>query len=640
VRMADRLSAGLRVSRARESDPATAARPPAPPSWAVAVAVALALFLVGQSAYRAVTQSITHDEACTYNWFIARPANLFNYDPNNHVLFTYLAMASVAALGPSELSLRLPTVVAAAAFAVAVLLLLCRTLPSPAWFLLTTMLTFFNPLVLDYLTAARGYGLALALLLAAIVVGTQVGSGSSAQPRLRRRLLLIAVLLALCVAASLAFSFAVAAVAITVIALASNVYRNAGLEGATAARALTAGFALPAVAIATLFYLPFATKVWASHHFARSPALLAAAQRLGLGVTPPMALSPLPVLTPATVLAISGAIVLLLATTCWGAVAAWGRISQAGNRSVRALGVVVALTLTISAAVTYRKEVVRFISGFSRSYLYTGTTDLWDAATTMLAANLTRDRTSSQETLVPPVAAGAVTRTTLAVAALMALVAVSAPLCHWWRRVLSGGSSSRPPLAVAGLLVSTALVATAQLHAAAHLVLGVNLPPPRAAVFLPPLVTLSAAFVLRSSRRRRRAWSFAAGACAVVLLARYVQQYDPRVFWGNLADAGSRTVFERMQAVVADRRPDSVRVGGSWLYEPSMNFYRQARGAAWMQPYRREAAQRPEELEFLIYHVAQSAPVLTPGFEEIYRDPAGGAALARRVPAPSGWRAP
>ena len=48
----------------------------------------VALSRLGLCAYRAATQSITHDEAFTYLQFVSGPwSNLFsNYDANNHVL--------------------------------------------------------------------------------------------------------------------------------------------------------------------------------------------------------------------------------------------------------------------------------------------------------------------------------------------------------------------------------------------------------------------------------------------------------------------------------------------------------------------------------------------------------------------------
>ena len=61
--------------------------------------------------YRAATQSVTIDEAFTYNAFLAGPVDdLFTkYDANHHILNSLLAKLSISLLGLSELTLRLPS---------------------------------------------------------------------------------------------------------------------------------------------------------------------------------------------------------------------------------------------------------------------------------------------------------------------------------------------------------------------------------------------------------------------------------------------------------------------------------------------------------------------------------------------------
>ena len=129
-----------------------------------------ALLLVGLSAvalvvYRAAAFPVTHDEAFTYNAFLAGPwSDVLRGHSNNHALFTWLAKASVTTFGPSAFAVRLPTVLAAAAYVAAAASIAARRFAGVAGPVVMALLTF-NPLVLDYLTAARGYGLALALLL-------------------------------------------------------------------------------------------------------------------------------------------------------------------------------------------------------------------------------------------------------------------------------------------------------------------------------------------------------------------------------------------------------------------------------------------------------------------------------------------
>jgi hypothetical protein len=130
---------------------------------AAAKAFLVALWLV--CGYRAATQSITHDEALTYANYLVLPfSQLFNYyDANHHFLNTVLMHFSTSVFGFSEWSMRLPALAGAALYFAGVYRLVChlfgeRWLQLPAVALLT-----LNPLVLDFLVAARGYSLALGL---------------------------------------------------------------------------------------------------------------------------------------------------------------------------------------------------------------------------------------------------------------------------------------------------------------------------------------------------------------------------------------------------------------------------------------------------------------------------------------------
>ncbi len=119
--------------------------------------------------YRAVHQSITFDESWEYTDFVAGPwARVWSGHPTNHVLFTMFAKISAGALGVSEFSLRLPTVIAAfflmwGAFEVLRLTTESRALRWAAWIALA-----FHPLLLDFSVAARGYGMAAALMIWAV----------------------------------------------------------------------------------------------------------------------------------------------------------------------------------------------------------------------------------------------------------------------------------------------------------------------------------------------------------------------------------------------------------------------------------------------------------------------------------------
>lgn len=130
----------------------------------------LALFVFSVSLWRGLTQSVTGDEAFAYDLFVSsHPAKLFNhYDASHHVLYAILQKISVTLFGVSAFTLRLPALGGAVLY-LTVVLRLCRRLfgPSPRLVLGVGLLTL-NPLVLDFLSGARGYGLALAFFLWAL----------------------------------------------------------------------------------------------------------------------------------------------------------------------------------------------------------------------------------------------------------------------------------------------------------------------------------------------------------------------------------------------------------------------------------------------------------------------------------------
>jgi hypothetical protein len=129
----------------------------------LAIAVLVAVF--ASNIYRAIHQSITADEAFVYNDYIGGPWDHFFliYDAGNHVLQTLASRLSVAAFGLSEFSMRLPTLLGGLLYLI-IVYRLCRYIFRTDWvFLLAVATLSLNPFVSDYLSAARGYGMALGL---------------------------------------------------------------------------------------------------------------------------------------------------------------------------------------------------------------------------------------------------------------------------------------------------------------------------------------------------------------------------------------------------------------------------------------------------------------------------------------------
>jgi hypothetical protein len=134
------------------------------------LAVLLLAAVFAANVYRARTQSFTTDEALTYNNYVAPPlrATLTDFDANNHVLNTLLEKASAALFGASEFTLRLPSLAGGALYLAAVFLLSRRLFGQGPLLAVSVATLALNPLVLDFLSAARGYGMALGLFLWAV----------------------------------------------------------------------------------------------------------------------------------------------------------------------------------------------------------------------------------------------------------------------------------------------------------------------------------------------------------------------------------------------------------------------------------------------------------------------------------------
>lgn len=92
-----------------------------------------------------------------------------------------------------------------------------------------------------------------------------------------------------------------------------------------------------------------------------------------------------------------------------------------------------------------------------------------------------------------------------------------------------------------------------------------------AAVYVLPLACGGIALTLYGWRRRPRVAGVLAAIVALAIMARYLQQWSPEVLWGTNLDANLRATFERICQLAPGHPPRTVRVGVSWLFEPSMN---------------------------------------------------------------------
>lgn len=126
--------------------------------------------LTGINIYRAATQSITHDEAVTYQRYASGPLYQFisSSDANNHVLHSLLCRLAVSVLGPLEIAVRAPSLIGGVLFLAMIARVGRRVWGASPTSLLAVLVLGLSPFVMDYLSIARGYSLALGLWVAAL----------------------------------------------------------------------------------------------------------------------------------------------------------------------------------------------------------------------------------------------------------------------------------------------------------------------------------------------------------------------------------------------------------------------------------------------------------------------------------------
>lgn len=130
-----------------------------------AAPILIALFTFVWIFHRAAVQSITLDEATTYLYWV-RPEGTAFWTPhsNNHILNSILMRLSVWLFGLGHLSLRLPALIGGAIYICSSFNLTRRLAPRPLLQAILLICFLWNPFVMDYMVAARGYGLALGFL--------------------------------------------------------------------------------------------------------------------------------------------------------------------------------------------------------------------------------------------------------------------------------------------------------------------------------------------------------------------------------------------------------------------------------------------------------------------------------------------
>ena len=272
--------------------------------------------------HRAQAQSITFDEANTFLGFVAEPGwhSVWSPDSNNHVLNTILIRLLVQLFGVSHLTMRAPALFGGAVYILAayrLCTLLSRDL-TLQWPLFVCLV--YNPFVMDYLVAARGYGLAIGLLsLAAyFTVRTLLRLDQASEREMMRKVTAASVCAALSFCANFSYAYVNAALIAVLLAWACARIRK---QGPIACARLAFASLVPACVVAIaltgpmLAQLPRSQLYWGAHSLKETSRYVHRASFTGLNrnLLPPILAGFLEAVQPHLVRAVGRLLALYLA---------------------------------------------------------------------------------------------------------------------------------------------------------------------------------------------------------------------------------------------------------------------------------------------------------------------------------------
>ena len=452
------------------------------------LAICVLLFVFGMSVYRAKVLPVAHDEALTYEWFLDQGVyHVLNYNTTNHVLQTLMAKPVVKFFGATEFNLRIPSVIGAGIYLLAAYFLCRRLFGDGVAFLLAVGLLTLNPEVMDFMVAARGFGLGLAGLAVAMFFFAKLearGKFDGESKEWRWGCGIASVSLALAVAASL-----------TEI--------------------------VPAVCLAALFaivtlggsVLRFKDRTF--HDFARYFVFPGAA--VGFCILWPYVIQFRPAQTN----------------------------------------------------VNFHSGTAAVHDTFTATFLYKWTEDLATGlnAVAPAAGSWQAKVTDAGEYVLLPL--------------LFCFVLIGLVLA------LRTPAEAASHQARCCTIFAGAAIASVVLIVALHLAFKIDYPFSRYCLFLIPLFTVGGILAAQeiSSRFPSISLKGAGLLIAAVVLADYVLSLNTGMFRYNAYDHISRDVYHAIERDARSRGLKEARVGGTWWYEPEVNFYRLSTHASWMLPY-------------------------------------------------------
>jgi len=454
------------------------------------VSIAVLLFAFGVSVYRARVQTIAHDEALTYEWFLDQGVSeVLRYNPANHVLQTLFAKPVVKILGVSEFTLRIPTLFGAGVYLMAVFMLCRRLFGDGLLLVLSTAMLALNPQVMDFMAAARGYSLGLAGLAVAMYAFARLAERGKFDPEDKEW----------------RWGCAVASIAL--------------------ALAVTANFTniVPAVCLAVAFSV-VALGGLAAFFQLRDRAVREFAKYF------------------------------ILPGTAVGFCILWPYLLQARLAQSK---------IQMDTAANALRDI------FDASFLYKWTDDLFNSLGAM------------------PAAAGSWQERATTLGAYLLLPSLFFFVLTGLLLAWCAPADSEKRQRARCQIFAGAAIGSVVLTVVLHLVTKVNYPFSRYCLFVVPLFTIAAVLCAReiASRFPQMILKGLGLLVAAIVLSDYALAFNWKSFRYNAYDIISRDLYQAIEKDALSRHLSEARVGGTWWYEPEINFYRLRFRTKWMLPY-------------------------------------------------------
>jgi hypothetical protein len=492
-------------------------------------------FVFAVTLLRARGQSIAHDEALTFEWFLeGSNYRLLTFNTTNHVLFTIIAKFFLSHFGVSEFSLRAPSLFGAAIYLGFTYLLSKKLFGKGIMLPLSVALLGLNPLLMDFMAAARGYSLGMAFLAAAMYFLARLTDRETfplEEATWHRDCAVASVFLALSVAASLTNLIPAVSLAVSFAAIALRGRLNFSELRDRSVRIFAQYIIFPGLSVGVIILWPFLIQA--------RPAMF----NMGL---------------------------------------------RHGSDAIRDL--------------------------FNSSFLYKWTGDVYSIS---LGA-------------VPPIAGSWQQRVSdLGVYAVVPLTFFFVLFSLIF--LLRGRTESDRSQTSHFQLFGVAAIACVVLTVLLHVIVRVNYPVSRTCLYFIQLFTISALLSARELRFRfpRSHMKLIGWIIVAAVLFDYALSLNTAYFRYNAYDVISRQLFKTISEDAQARGLTGVRVGGTWWYEPEINFYRRRYKADWMLEYdikdrsywwQTPNSLVPSDYDYFVFTRASDPGLTSPRIKTIFRD--------------------